>query len=263
MMIKKSLKIAALFCCTIGLSACQTSQSTSGQSYVDRYNDVPVSKATVNAKNGEFIYIDQKVREVAAVEPILKFPGRYGIARVERGKIATIPEAEMELWLQVKEEQGARFGDFIPLSPLVADMTSSIAGIEKNSTTLVDQVRLGAARQHLDAVLLYEVYSQGQTKSNLLKAGNLTIIGHYILPSEQVSAVGYANAMLIDVVQGYPYGNVSATSKEFGGLSTGTNKRVNALAYAREAKTDAVAALTPQVNQMITNLRLAMVEQNI
>ncbi len=71
--------------------------------------------------------------------------------------------------------------------------------------------QLGAARQYLDAVLIYEVFSRENSESNILTVRILTIIGGYILPSKAVAIEGFANALLIDVLQAYPYGTASAT----------------------------------------------------
>lgn len=256
---QKSFKIILLAVMSVGLGACQTSQSTSGKSYVDKYKNVPVSGSKAERGTVGIFNIDEKVREVAAVEPILKFPGRYGIAKIEHGRLTPIPEEEMKVWLKVKDNQGHNFGEFIPVSPMVADMTSELAGLDKSSKdSLINEIRLGAARQHLDAVLVYEAYSKAKSKDNLLKVGDLTIIGHYLLPSEHVSSVGYANAMLIDVVQGYPYGSVSVTGDEQSGFSTSANRGENRISFAKKARTDAVAALAPEVDDMLTNLRLSL-----
>lgn len=59
-------------------------------------------------------------------------------------------------------------------------------------------------------MLVYETYSSIDKKNNILAIANLTIIGGYLLPSQQVTTKGYGNAMLIDVMNGYPYGTVNS-----------------------------------------------------
>jgi hypothetical protein len=57
-------------------------------------------------------------------------------------------------------------------------------------------------------VLVYDEHSRDETNENALSVGKLTIVGGFILPSKSHTAQGYADGMLIDVVQGYPYGNI-------------------------------------------------------
>ena len=47
-------------------------------------------------------------------------------------------------------------------------------------------MRIGAARQHVDIVLVYETDGSGQAASTPFAVGNLTILGGYLLPGEHV-----------------------------------------------------------------------------
>jgi hypothetical protein len=69
------------------------------------------------------------------------------------------------------------------------------------------KVRLGAARQHLDYVLIYEVFSETKTTKLASSVANWTIIGGYFVPSREIETSGFANALLLDVRNGYPYGS--------------------------------------------------------
>ena len=99
---------------------------------------------------------------------------------------------------------------------------------------MIDTVRLAAARQHLDAVLIYEVDATADQKSNPLRFADWTVIGAFIVPSQDVKAIGVAQAMLIDVRNGYPYGQVTSTVDD---------KALTAVFYSGEAK----AALSKKV----------------
>ena len=67
-------------------------------------------------------------------------------------------------------------------------------------------IRLGAARQHLDVVLIYESFGKSQDRSNPLAITKLALIG-YFLPTENIEAEGLAQAVLVDVRNGYHYGS--------------------------------------------------------
>jgi hypothetical protein len=84
---------------------------------------------------------------------------------------------------------------------------------------VIAKIRLGAARQHLDAVLLYEVYGKSSRSSNPLSVADLTILGAYLSPGQTLEAEGYAKALLLDVRNGYPYGTAEGIATKQG-LST-------------------------------------------
>lgn len=84
-------QVPALLLCVF-LMGCETAsnQVSSGADYLDKYKDVPTTKAGSDKATS----LDQKIREAAAVEPILKFPARIGLARIDRGSISSIPPEE-------------------------------------------------------------------------------------------------------------------------------------------------------------------------
>lgn len=124
----------------------------------------------------------------------------------------------------------------------------------------MNKIRLGAARQHLDAVLVYEVYSRENSDSNFLSIGNLTIIGAYLLPSKAVSTEGFANAMLIDVIQGYPYGTAEATLDKSEMTSTfGERNKKEQLSV--EIKTEVTIKLVEEVEDMFKDLQLELLRK--
>jgi hypothetical protein len=75
-------------------------------------------------------------------------------------------------------------------------------------------IRVTAARQHLDAVLVYEVDATADSKNNPLAIADWTLIGAFVLPSQNVKAEGVAQALLLDVRNGYPYGTIRATADD-------------------------------------------------
>ena len=62
------------------------------------------------------------------------------------------------MWLDVAEELGPFYGEFVPVSPMIAAMVSSERDRYKVSESeVVADIRRGAARQHLDYVFVHEV----------------------------------------------------------------------------------------------------------
>ena len=243
------------------LTACTSHiQTTSGKSYLERYQNTPANQEdTQPGDSNTGKSIEQLITKVASVEPVLKFPARIGLARIDQGQLSNIPDKEMEAWAKNRNNLSKGFGEFVPLNTMIAKMvTDSVT--QRNSYQnyeVMNMIRLGAARQHLDAVLIYETYSRTDTQSNILSVANLTIIGGYILPSKAIEAEGFANAMLIDVVQGYPYGTAEVIlKKESRHTSTwGSSGRANA--FSEKVKTKAAVKLTKEVETMFNNLRLA------
>ena len=76
-----------------------------------------------------------------------------------------------------------------------------------------------------------------------------------IFPSRDVEAVGFGNALLFDVRNGYPYGTAQAIA-ERSGLSTAfsTSSRERELQTAAEQK--AVENLTGEVRKMFADLAI-------
>ena len=153
--------IASLVLVSIG---CQSSvQTTSRRQYLNQYEelDLPTRKAGS---------IDEEVGKIASVEPTLRFPARIGIAKLYNGRISNLTVEEVEGWEKAKEEMGSGFGEFIP-SSMIRDLAYTAPDRKKGEKLqklrkIFRKVRLGAARQHLDYVLLYEVFSETKTTSS-------------------------------------------------------------------------------------------------
>lgn len=199
----------------LALSACSYhTQTSSGQEYLSAYKPLPNYVQAGKDEDGTAAVpksMQEKLREVAAVEPTLTFPQRMGLARIEDGALTTVPPEELEIWSKTNERIGSEFGEFVPLSPMVARMASD-RGVERRVGTegIVDVIRLGAARQHVHSVLIYEVVTKQSERETILSAAKVTILGGYIVPSNVHETQAMGSAMFIDVMQGYPYGTVSA-----------------------------------------------------
>jgi len=249
---KPIFKLVLTAICLLKLTGCaHTTQTTSGSDYLSRY-PAPTAYPT-QAQSQGYKDIDAEVAKVAAIEPNLQFPARIGIVRVERGDIANMSQAEGDAWFEAAQRLGRSFGEFIPINPLVAEMVTDKA-VGTPLQNVIRKVRLGAARQHLDVVLLYEVYGKASSHSNFLSVMDLTIIGAYISPGQSLKAEGYAKALLLDVRSGYPYGSAEAVANDTS-LSplVGSDERSKAL--YRQTSLAATQKLTVEVEKMMQELK--------
>lgn len=269
-----------LLAAAIGLAACSThsAQYSSGSDYLSAYPQTGITavtsapaRETVATSQGVALTLDEAVRQAASVEPTLRFPAKIGVARIERGKLTAIPANEAESILAALERNG-RYGSFTPVDPLTARLardsvshtTYSDRGYSQGDGlgSVLSTVRIGAARQHLDAVLIYEVGVRGNTRDTGLAFADLTIIGGAILPTRSLIAKAVASAVLIDVRNGYRYGSASA-EKDVEKLFTswGSSKRAKELQI--EVAAQAVEKLIPEVEAMFTELETAMARARI
>lgn len=226
-----------------------STQTTSGKGYLDGYTQ------PIGSGSGGKSKLDEEVREVAAIEPTLRFPARIGLAKVRHGKLVNLTIEEFEAWSQTKDDLGQSFGEFVPVSPLVAESVYSMkVSHYSGARDVLRKIRLGAARQHLDAVLIYESFSENSSKKLATSIANWTLVGAYIVPSREIQTVAFANALLIDVRNGYPYGTASASvrDKEPVTLAFEHNRR-NSLSDRNEIK--GILKLIPEVKQMFLKLK--------
>ena len=246
----------------IGLTACSVrTQTTSGADYLARYEaSTAKTKATGQAKlNGKARRIDPEIRKAAAVEPVLQFPARIGLARIAKGRLTAIPASEAAIWQKMAQRHTA-LGSFDVVDPLVAHATAEALGHSTHDPdvgAIVRLIRVGAARQHLDAVLIYEVGARGGAESNGLAFMDLTVIGGAILPTRSIEVEGVAKALLMDVRNGYPYGSAS-TSIDLSSLSPAWGSDARAAELRREALGRVTASLAPKIEEMFRELTIKM-----
>ena len=244
---------------TVALAGCGHSiQTTSGADYLSGY----VESGLIEEEK-----IDQRVREVAAIEPNLQFPARIGLARIDHGGLSPIPSAEAHAWAAAAERLGPAFGTFVPVSRLIAEIVAPQAPspraridprFQDNSVDglrrVVEQIRLGAARQHLDAVLIYQTHYTADTTDNVLSIADWTIIGAFMLPGQSIDATAFASALLVDVRNGYPYGTADTVVDRETIASTWGSGSVSA-ELGDEARSAAALLLVDDVEQMMLDLR--------
>ncbi|MEM7061102.1 MAG: hypothetical protein AAF557_26275 [Pseudomonadota bacterium] len=256
------------------LAACSqhAAQVTSGEEYLAAYQPVksaaqPVVQRTVRrTEDGaeiiedriETISTDQLIRNAAEIEPLLKLPARIGLARIEHGQLSTIPSAESSMWQQLAQRH-RKLGTFAAIDPFLAQYTlrsvlpQEQRALRRDAKDLLTKIRLGAARQHMDAVLIYEIGSRHQYGKEF---GNLTpirVLGAAPLPDRVIEKEGVARAFLMDVRNGYPYG-VASASADLEDLERSFFDDAPKDRLGIEAKTKIASALLPQVEAMMGSL---------
>ena len=199
------------------LSACESyTQTSSGADYLARYD------ASYTPLEGGGSDVDADVRRIAAIEPDIRFPARIGLARIQRGSLVGVPADEGYIWQALAEDLGPLYGEFVPVSPLIAASVAEPGAVDKhgyayNSTQdVIANIRRGAARQHIDYVLVYEVGSSNQGKANAISLADLTVIGMFVLPSRSIEVDASASGILLDVRNGYPYATMTAHAEKNG-----------------------------------------------
>lgn len=252
---KPNLKLAGIAALLLAVSACSTTQTTSGRDYLARYT--PQARESILAGKGASPNLDKQVMEISQVEPDLHFPARIGVARIEKGMLTAVPVDELRDWDELGQEMGPETGTFVPVSPMIAAMVRPAhAKQDDRATRTIADIRRGAARQHLDYVLAYEVLNNSSSEANFLSVADISLLGLFVLPSRNVQVASTANAILLDVRNGYPYGTATgyATKKEAVRAAYQLDGRQARTAAANEA---AVKKLTKDVREMMVKLAFA------
>lgn len=238
------------------LAACTTIQNSSGGDYVAARPQWAVAAQGASAKTGAAGGggVERAVFEAANAEPLLRFPARIGLARIHQGALTTVPPAEADAWLELVRTRGAAYGEFVPVSPLVAQLTAASLAGRDTVRSVVDTIRVGAARQHLDPVLVYEVSAGRRDSATPLSVLDLTVIGGFLVPSRALQGRATAAAMLVDVRNGYPYLSTSAQAEE-DGIWTNAGSTERSTELMRRAQVEAVRRLTVEVGDAVERLR--------
>lgn len=247
----------ALIALAMIFAGCEsTVQTTSGRRYLEKYPQPDKTGHSLGTSE-----LDQRIAAVAAVEPTLHFPARIGLARIEEGRLSPLPREEGKSWTDLRDRLGRQFGEFVPLSLLVTEMvtparTDSPSGWQHQENLLqetIGRIRLGAARQHLDAVLIYEVVYDREITGTSATILDFTGVGAF-MGTRRSHGQGYATALLVDVRNGYPYGTATAVAQDSAHaalLGSGEKLRDQRAAVVASA----VRALTPEVETMVQQLQ--------
>ncbi len=252
------LRSSAIVIAVLTLGACTPVQVqlTSGESYVARYEaDVaasPSARAKQSRKHPSASPLEQKIRKAASIEPILRFPARIGLARLENGRMTDVPAAELKQWKALSADH-RQVGQFVTVNVLGTNGPTRSLSHFTGTRYSLEGIRLAAAHQHLDAVLVYEMNGLSKKYETPLAFTDLTIIGGAVLPTRSIKAEANARALLVDVRNGYPYGSVSTEAK-LDRFSTTWGADAVREELRRDVMTEAYVKLTPKVKKMFQML---------
>lgn len=251
-------KIFVFFTVLSVLGGCsyRHAQLTSGQSYIANYQADVAAIKTHNSKKktGSKVILNQKIREAASIEPILNFPARIGLVKFENGQLIDIPETEAEDWKAFSNRR-KQLGEFVNVNVLGTAAIPKSAGwrnYSRNDHT-IEEIRIAAARQHLDAVLIYEINGFSRKNNTVLAVADLTIVGGAILPTRSITAESNARALLVDVRNGYPYGAASASS-DIKKSSTSWGSTEREVVLKETAMSQGYEKLLPKMEEMFEDL---------
>ncbi|MEM8826249.1 MAG: hypothetical protein AAGD40_04920 [Pseudomonadota bacterium] len=253
-----SQKLAVLAACCL-LVACQSATTTSGSAYLQRW--AAAEAAAPAAADPRF---QDDLRAAAAVEPLLRFPARLGVARLLNGQLSPIPPGEGAHWLALLQAE-VDYGEFVEISPLAATFAATDIGlVEPGRMDPIQRIRLGAARQHVDAVFVYEVFTKSERKgtpllSNILDA---TIIGGLLVPNRQVGIEAFAQTALIDVRNGYIYGQARG-SADAAFITTSAGGFDRTRRRAEDAGELAVAEMSTEIETMLATLARDLPQEDV
>jgi hypothetical protein len=241
------IRLTLITCLVLGSIGCHSRsiETASGKECLNKYQ---------NTNHPSLIEgnIDEKIREVAGTKPSVQFPARIGLVKLYNGKITNLTAEEIEAWNQAKRELGEDFGEFVPLSSMI--VVHAIPPKDKktpqDTSQIFSQIRLGAAGKHFEQVLIYEVFSKTKTTKLSSAVADWTIVGGYFVPSRQIDTIGYANALLLDVRSGYPYGTASTTLNT-SKISTTQTYRDESRNLADQNEIATAIRLIPQTQKMI------------
>ena len=206
--------------------------------------------------------LDKAVLRAADVEPLLHFPARLGLARISGGRFVPVPPREADAWISFAQTHG-QYGEFVPVSPLIGELSVSAGNYARTfGESPIVPIRLAAARQHVDAVLVYTVGGGSTDKSSALSVLDLSIIGAYLVPSRSVAGTAVASGLLFDVRNGYPYGTMSATSTQNGFVPNVGSEHQSQMLQV-DAQVDAVGKLTGEADKMLASLQTQLPQTGI
>lgn len=229
------------------LGGCSHVQTSSGEAYLARSADETAAKP----KHGGFDRFQALVRQAADVEPVLKLPARIGIAALNDS-----PE-NFGSWADLMGSF-ASLGELVLVSLLLREMMAeTVPKLYGDDGGPYREIQLAAARQHLDAVLIYTLDTRQHRNKTLLAVADLAIIGGAFSPTRQHFAQSEGHAMLVDVRNGYIYGTAYGEA-----IIEGYSGSWGAKGYTKKLRADAeyraLAALQEDTKQMFVQLALEL-----
>ena len=144
------------------------------------------------------------------VEPILKRHAKIGFARLDKGRLIAAPMAELRTWaaydtrssVELKPVSPAALLKNIPLVPMMGG---------RDSDNKIDEIRMTAADQSMDYVL---IYAKGKDARWGSFGGKAIWETGLIAGDEFISPAAATKAFLVDTYTGEIYGSVLSTDGE-------------------------------------------------
>ena len=238
------------------IAGCSTTlQTTSGADYLARSSSSPNAAAlpTYNSNSD----LNAEILEIAAIEPDLRFPARIGLARIERSGLTSVPAEEGYIWADVAAEFPDGLGELVPVNPLIAASVSAKTYENGDSyqKRVLAHIRRGAARQHLDYVLIYDAHSKSDAEANGLSFTDLSLLGMFVLPSRNVEVEATASAILMDVRTGYPYATLTHFAEDKS-AATANRTRSKRKRLSEQAELTAVSGLAEETRDALIELAI-------
>jgi len=188
-------------------------------------------------------------------EAPLQLPARIGIARIANGAIVDIPPGELHAWEFLHERFTPAMGELVPINRLVVGLAAPPpAGVNNGPAMIqhiVQRLRQSAARQRVDAVLIYEVAQETDTNATRWTLLDLTGVGA-LLGTSRSHAVAHASAVLVDVRTGAVCGAVTATSANETGAGPYPVFEEKLYDQRERVNVHATFNLLPQIEAVIT-----------
>lgn len=189
--------LAIVLACTIPIAA----------NACDRCVPHPSSQDTVRIDTATLLRdLDQRAAAAASARPSFSLPARIGIARIENGVITPIPPEEWTTWQALRQQMSPAIGELSPVTALVAQSLTT-GGVSGTPHDAITHLRLAAAREQLDLILLYDVstvHTLERTEASFL---DITIVGAWAFRTHKSHATAHASATLIDVRSGLSCGS--------------------------------------------------------
>jgi len=145
---------------------------------------------------------------------------------------------EIMAWGEKLKKEGI-VSEFIMIPPMLMDLSAN-----RQPTSYVKAVRLGAARVQADAVLFLRSVTDTSSSANVLSVLDLTLVGMFLVPGHQRDALTILEGMIVDNRNQYVY---FATSVEGAGSATAPLAMFDPRDAVAESRKNALRAFGEQL----------------
>lgn len=157
--------------------------------------------------------LDLRAAAAASARSHLQLPLRIGVARMENGVFTPMPAGEWNSWLSLRRSLDPQLATLSPVTSLVAQSLTPEA-VSPTPHAALSNIRLAGAREHLDAVLVYDVSVAGSVRDTEVTLLDATILGAWLFPTHRSHLTASTSAALIDVRSGLACGSAVAVAED-------------------------------------------------